>query len=214
VDGHTHPVFAGDRVHEFALKLAGATYLDIHRAGGGIGFTVKHTRKAKPDELFTSLQSRLNRMLKLGTTFAEAKTGYGLDTFSEIKMLKVLTQHNKSDHPLKLSITYLGGHSVPEGKTLAEYSQDIIQNQIPEIAQEVQAGRLEVHNIDVFYEKGVFEREETIQVLNKGKELGWHINFHGDELTPMKSGEVGAAVGARAISHVEQVGILNILLFV
>ncbi|KAJ3369105.1 putative imidazolonepropionase [Allomyces arbusculus] len=205
VDGHTHPVFAGDRVHEFALKLAGATYLDIHKAGGGIGFTVQHTRAASDETLFADLQKRMDRMIKLGTTFAEAKSGYGLDTATEVKMLRVLTRHNKSHHALKLSITYLGGHSVPKDKTLAAYTQEIIDEQIPAIVRAVETGTVHVDNIDVFYEKGVFERAETEVVLRRGKELGWAINFHGDELHAMASGEVGAQLGARAISHLEEV---------
>ncbi|ORZ38858.1 hypothetical protein BCR44DRAFT_1427932 [Catenaria anguillulae PL171] len=180
VDGHTHPVFAGDRVNEFALKLAGATYMDIHKAGGGIGFTVTHTRNASDEQLLADLATR-------------------------VKMLRVLTRHNKSSHPVKLSVTYLGGHSVPKTKTLTEYTREILDEQIPAIVRAQEAGDVHVDNIDVFYEKGVFEREETVAVLKRGRELGWAINFHGDELHPMQSGTVGAQVGARAISHLEEV---------
>ncbi|KAI9184090.1 putative imidazolonepropionase [Blastocladiella emersonii ATCC 22665] len=205
VDGHTHPVFAGDRVHEFALKLAGATYLDIHKAGGGIGFTVTHTRAASEDQLFADLQQRITRMTRAGTTYVEAKSGYGLDPATEVKMLRVLTRHNRSAHPTKVSVTYLGGHSVPKNKSLADYTREILEEQIPAILREVEAGTVHVDNIDVFYEKGVFEREETVAVLKRGRELGWAINFHGDELHPMDSGDVGVQVGARAISHLEEV---------
>ncbi|ORZ29382.1 putative imidazolonepropionase [Catenaria anguillulae PL171] len=205
VDGHTHPVFAGDRVNEFALKLAGATYMDIHKAGGGIGFTVTHTRNASDEQLLADLATRVSRMAKFGTTYAEAKSGYGLDTDTEVKMLRVLTRHNKSSHPVKLSVTYLGGHSVPKTKTLTEYTREILDEQIPAIVRAQEAGDVHVDNIDVFYEKGVFEREETVAVLKRGRELGWAINFHGDELHPMQSGTVGAQVGARAISHLEEV---------
>ncbi|KAI9220619.1 imidazolonepropionase [Blastocladiella britannica] len=205
VDGHTHPVFAGDRVHEFALKLAGATYLDIHKAGGGIGFTVRHVREATESALLRDLQARVSRMARFGTTFAEAKSGYGLDTPTELKMLRVLTQHNRTAHPVKLSITYLGGHSVPKDKSLAEYTREILTDQIPAIVAAQSAGDVHVDNVDVFYERGVFERDETVAVLAKGKAHGWAINFHGDELHAMDAGTVGAQLGARAISHLEEV---------
>lgn len=101
VDGHTHPVWAGDRVHEFKLKLAGATYMDIHKAGGGIGFTVEHTRKATEAELLESLLGRLDRALRQGTTLLEAKSGYGLELETELKMLKVIQSADEM-HPIDL----------------------------------------------------------------------------------------------------------------
>jgi imidazolonepropionase len=90
VDGHTHPVWEGDRVHEYEMKLQGATYMDIHKAGGGIGYTVQHTREASEDSLLYSLVKRLQRMSKQGTTLVEAKSGYGLEPETEMKMLRVL----------------------------------------------------------------------------------------------------------------------------
>jgi len=94
VDAHTHPVWSGDRVHEFAMKLAGATYMDIHKAGGGIGFTVGHTRESPEEELLQLLLARMKRMLAHGTTVMEGKSGYGLDCTTEMKMLKVLHRAN------------------------------------------------------------------------------------------------------------------------
>lgn len=93
VDAHTHPCWAGDRVHEFELKLAGATYMDIHKAGGGIGFTVRKTKEASQEELERSLATRFTRMLRHGTTLCEAKSGYGLELDTELKMLKVRAIH-------------------------------------------------------------------------------------------------------------------------
>ena len=90
VDGHTHPVWSGDRVHEFAMKLAGASYMEVHAAGGGIHFTVEKTREASEAELVELLVDRLRRMLRAGTTTVECKSGYGLDSETEIKMLRVL----------------------------------------------------------------------------------------------------------------------------
>lgn len=100
VDAHTHPVWAGDRVHEFAMKLAGATYLDIHKAGGGIGFTVEHTKNATNETLSSLLISRLDRMLKFGTTLVEAKSGYGLELETEVI---ILCAHLNSSDPSRSS---------------------------------------------------------------------------------------------------------------
>jgi imidazolonepropionase len=130
VDGHTHPVWSGSRVDEFAMKLAGATYMEVHAMGGGINSTVRSTRASSEDELIELLNKRLDRMLKCGTTLVEAKSGYGLDTATELKMLKVLHQAAQS-HTIDIVSTYLGGHSVPDGVTAAAATQDIVQNQIP-----------------------------------------------------------------------------------
>jgi len=204
VDAHTHCVWSGDRVHEFAMKLAGATYMDIHKMGGGIGFTVQHTRASSPAELQESLILRLNRMLKFGTTMIEGKSGYGLETETEMKMLEVL--HNASKvHPIEIVSTYCGAHSVPKGSTAAQACEDIIHNQIPTLLRLKKEGKISPQNIDIFFEKGVFELEETRKILQAGKDAGLLLNFHGDELNPMKSGQLGGELGAQAISHLEKV---------
>ena len=116
VDGHTHPVWAGDRVHEFAMKLAGATYMEVHAAGGGIHFTVERTREASEKELLDLLVPRLRRMLKAGTTTVECKSGYGLNTETELKMLRVLDSARQIV-PIEISSTFCGAHAVPKGET-------------------------------------------------------------------------------------------------
>lgn len=204
VDGHTHPVWSGDRVHEFAMKLAGASYLDIHKAGGGIQFTVDHTRRSPPEELLGMLLPRLDRMLATGTTLVEAKSGYGLEAETEVKMLQVLAQAGKT-HPVEISATFLGAHSVPRGSTEEAAAADVVERQLPAVLAARDAGTLAVDAIDVFCEKGVFERESTERILRAGKAAGLRINFHGDELAPMASGELGAEVGATAVSHLERV---------
>ncbi|KAI8614294.1 hypothetical protein BC830DRAFT_1169557 [Chytriomyces sp. MP71] len=204
VDGHTHPVWAGDRVHEFELKLAGATYLDIHNAGGGIGFTVNKTRDASQQELEALLRTRLDRMLRQGTTLVEAKSGYGLEAETEIKMLRAL-KTAQDTHPVEISATFLGAHSVPKGSTPAEATKDVVDKQIPAVVTARDNGDIYVDNIDVFMEKGIFDGEQTERILAKGKACGMCINFHGDELNYMGSGELGAKLGARAISHLEEI---------
>ncbi|XP_010885463.2 probable imidazolonepropionase isoform X1 [Esox lucius] len=204
VDAHTHPVWAGDRVHEFAMKLAGATYMDVHLAGGGIHFTVEHTRAAPAPTLLASLTERLGRMQRAGTTLVECKSGYGLELQTELKMLEVI-EAARSTLPINISSTYCGAHAVPKGKTVAEATEDILQVQLPRLRELVSAGVLRVDNIDVFCEQGVFDLASTCSILKAGLDMGLNINFHGDELHPMNSAQLGAELGALAISHLEEV---------
>ncbi|XP_030409769.1 probable imidazolonepropionase [Gopherus evgoodei] len=204
VDAHTHPVWAGDRVHEFAMKLAGASYMDIHQAGGGIHFTVEHTQKASEEELFNTFRHRLLRMLRAGTTLAECKSGYGLNLETELKMLRVIEQARRLLDS-NISSTYCGAHSVPKGKNATEATDDIINNHLPKLKELNLSGEIHVNNIDVFCEKGVFDLNCTRRILQAGKEIGLQINFHGDELHPMKSAELGGELGAQAISHLEEI---------
>lgn len=202
-DGHTHPVWSGDRCHEFSMKLQGATYMDIHKQGGGIQFTVKNVRKSSEKELGDLLVERLDTMLMNGTTLTEAKSGYGLDLENEVKMLKVL--HNVQ-HPIDIVSNYLGAHSVPKDeKNLDEYTKDIIEKQIPEILKLKNQGLISPEFIDIFHEKGVFESEQTLKILKAGKEAGFLINFHGDELNPVNSGIIANELDAIAVSHLERI---------
>ncbi|KAB5579454.1 hypothetical protein PHYPO_G00195240 [Pangasianodon hypophthalmus] len=204
VDAHTHPVWAGDRVHEFAMKLAGATYMQVHEAGGGIHYTVTHTRATDPETLLQGLKGRLERMLRAGTTLVECKSGYGLELNTELKMLKVIDAARKS-MSIGISSTYCGAHAVARGKTMEEATEDILSVQLPAIQKQISAGNLQVDNIDVFCEKGVFDLNSTRRILQAGKDIGLNINFHGDELHPMNSAQLGAELGALAISHLEEV---------
>ncbi|XP_042549316.1 probable imidazolonepropionase [Dipodomys spectabilis] len=204
VDAHTHPVWAGERVHEFAMKLAGATYMEIHRAGGGIHFTVERTRQAAAEELFGALQRRLQCMVRAGTTLVECKSGYGLDLPTELKMLRVI-ERARRELPIGISATYCGAHAVPKGKTATEAAADIVTSHLPKLQELGRNGEIQVDNIDVFCEEGVFDLDSTRRILQSGKEMGLQINFHGDELHPMKAAELGVELGAQAISHLEEV---------
>nr|XP_002125327.1 probable imidazolonepropionase [Ciona intestinalis] len=204
VDAHTHPVWAGDRVHEFAMKLAGASYMEVHQAGGGIHYTVEHTRAASENELYQLLKQRLTSMVKCGTTLVECKSGYGLDTESELKMLRVINQAKKNKI-IDISTTYCGAHAVPKGSTSEEMVNDIITNQLPKLKQEIDSGKLQVDNIDVFCEKGVFNAQQTRKILEEGVKMGLMINFHGDELSDSGSAKLGAELKAQAISHLEEI---------
>uniref|UniRef100_A0A914DG42 Imidazolonepropionase n=1 Tax=Acrobeloides nanus TaxID=290746 RepID=A0A914DG42_9BILA len=201
VDGHTHPVFAGDRVHEFAMKLAGATYMEVQKAGGGIHFTTQKTREASEDQLLKDFEVIAKEMLKSGTTLLEAKSGYGLDMETEIKQLQVLQSASKR-LPLEISGTFCGAHAVPKGSTEEAQTKLIIETILPEIEHMQKSGELTVvENIDVFCEKGVFELESSQKILEAGKNIGLRANFHADELHPLGGAEMGAKFGGRDIKE-------------
>ncbi|TRY69953.1 hypothetical protein TCAL_11550 [Tigriopus californicus] len=205
VDGHTHPVWTGDRVHEFALKLAGATYMEVHAAGGGIHFTVNHCRASSHEELLDSLLPRLQEMVQSGTTTVECKSGYGLDVDTEMKLLQVL-QSASERVPLEISATFCGAHAVPKGSTATLASQDVIDVQLPRLISLKKQGQLTTcENIDVFCEKGVFDLDQSRAILVAGQKAGLKINFHGDELNCLNSAEMGAELQAEAISHLEEI---------
>ncbi len=201
-DGHTHAVWAGDRVHEFAMKLAGATYMEIHAKGGGIGFTVEHTRQASEAELLRLLLGRLDRMVRLGTTLVESKSGYGLEAATELKMLRVLHAAN-AQHPVDIVSNFCGAHSVPRGSTAAEAARDIVERQIPQLVEQRGLGDISPSLIDVFMEKGVFDRATTEQILRAGTKAGLEHNFHGEELSHQGAAELAGELGSLAVSHLE-----------
>lgn len=203
-DAHTHPVWAGDRVHEFAMKLAGATYMDIHAKGGGIGFTVGHTRNASEDELLRLVLARLDRMLRQGSTLVEGKSGYGLETDTEMKLLRVLHRANTA-HPVDVVSSFLGAHSVPKGSTAEEATVDVVERQLPELARLRAAGLISPTLVDVFLEKGVFDAAQTERILRAGAELGLEHNFHGDEINFMAAGELAGRLRSLAVSHLEKI---------
>jgi len=150
------------------------------------------------------LISRLDRMMHFGTTVVEAKSGYGLETETEMKMLQVLHEVDKI-HPMDIVSTFLGAHSIPKGSNAKLATEDIIVNQIPSLIKLKKEGKISPQNIDVFCEKGVFETDDSRKILQAGKDAGLLLNFHGDEINPMKSGQLGGELDATAISHLEKV---------
>lgn len=184
------------------MKLAGATYMDIHAMGGGIGYTVGCTRAASEDELLQLLLARLARMLRAGTTLVEAKSGYGLNADTEIKMLRVI-ERAKAVQPLHIVANYCGAHSVPKGSTADEATADVIERQLPEIMRLKASGEINPEQIDVFCEKGVFTTAQARAICEAGQRAGLGVNFHGDELNYTGSCEMAGEIGAVAVSHVE-----------
>ncbi|MEW6082856.1 MAG: imidazolonepropionase [Bacillota bacterium] len=197
IDCHSHPVFGGWRAEEFEMRLGGADYMEVLKAGGGILNTVRATRAASPEELFTLGRERLDAMLKCGTTTLEAKSGYGLDTENEVKCLRV-TGRLGSSHPVEVLPTFLGAHAVPP-----EFQGDpdgyvdlVCQEMIPRVAQE----NLAVY-VDVFCEVGAFSPEQSRRVLECGMEHGMKPRLHADEFRPSGGAELAAMVGALSADH-------------
>ena len=197
IDSHTHLIFAGTREKEFELRLQGASYQEIAAKGGGIKSTVEKTRKASKEELVQIGKKNLDSMLSLGTTTVEAKTGYGLSTKDEIKMLEALRDLGR-EHPVEVVPTFLGAHEIPPeyaGRT-EDYVQQVIEEMIPAAAEKKLAAFC-----DVFCETGVFSLEQSRRILEAGKRHGMIPKLHADELTPLGGAELAAEIGAASADH-------------
>ncbi|HEV2985300.1 MAG TPA: imidazolonepropionase [Vicinamibacterales bacterium] len=197
VDPHTHVVFAGDRRGELRRRLAGASYAEIAEEGGGILGTVVATRDASDAVLSADTGRRLAEMLRCGTTTAEAKSGYGLTTESELKMLRVIRDLRDSQ-PIELSPTFMGAHEVPieyRGRRQA-YVDLVVADMIPAVAREHLA-----EWCDVFCEQGVFTPDESRRILLAAKSAGMKLRLHADELAASGGSRVAAEVGARSADH-------------
>jgi imidazolonepropionase len=197
VDPHTHVVFAGDRREELRRRLAGASYADIAADGGGILSTVIATRAASESQLAASTRARLDEMLRCGTTTCEAKSGYGLTTEDELKMLRVI-RTLAAEHPIELSPTFMGAHEVP-----AEYRNRhrayvdlVVDRMIPAVAD----ARL-AEWCDVFCEHGVFTPEETREILTAARDAGLKLRVHADELAASGGSSVAADMRVRSADH-------------
>lgn len=214
VDPHTHIVFAGDRFNEFEQKIKGAEYLEILAAGGGIISTVRQTREATLTELTASAQKRLDKMLAHGTTTCEIKTGYGLDTETEIKMLKVIGLLDES-HPMDIVATFLGAHAVPpEYKDDSDGYTDLICREMLPLAWDwfgnlrgARRGSCISRGFfaDVFCEKNAFSLEQSQKVFNTARELGFALKAHTDEFTNLGASRLGIEYEAVSIDHLDAI---------
>ena len=202
IDAHTHLVFGGWRQNEIPLKLKGAGYLDILRAGGGILSTVRATRKASEEELFEKSRAFLDEMLAQGVTTAELKSGYGLDKETELKQLRVIKRLNEA-HPMDAVATYLGAHAIPKeyrGKS-GEYIDFIISDVLPEIKRQSLA-----EFCDVFLETGVFGVEESRRLLTAAREMGFGLKIHADEIDELGGSLLAGELGAVSAEHLIATG--------
>ena len=196
VDSHTHLVFGGSREHEFAKKISGIDYLDILKSGGGILSTVEETKKASFEELYNQAKKSLNEMLLFGVTTLEAKSGYGLELDTELKILRVIKSLNEI-HPIDIHATYLGAHALP--KEYKENREDFI-NKINMDLEKIKNEKL-AEFADVFCETGVFSAIETKKILSKAKELGFKIRVHTDEIDSIGGTKVALDLRAKTIDH-------------
>lgn len=198
VDSHTHLCFAGSRANDYAMRNAGKSYLDIAKAGGGIWQTVTQTRASDEETLTQNTLKRLEKQLSNGITTTEIKSGYGLNTESELKMLSAIKHADKLS-PVRCVPTCLAAHIKPrdfEGSTNA-YLENILHELLPTIKQEKLADR-----VDIFIEDTAFRAEEALIFLRKAKEIGFEITVHADQFTTGGS-RVAIACGALSADHLE-----------
>jgi imidazolonepropionase len=202
VDPHTHLVFAGDRAEEFEMRLHGATYMEIMAAGGGIMNSVRATRSASLGDLVAQSRLRLDRMLAHGTTTAEAKTGYGLDAKSELKILEAIRLLDQN-HPVDLIPTLLGAHAIPaeyQGRA-EEYVTLVIEEMLPLLKRASHVVDSKPFFCDVFCEEGAFSLEQSRRILEKAKMIGIGLKIHADEFTSLGGAALAAELGATSADH-------------
>ncbi|HOT92394.1 MAG TPA: imidazolonepropionase [Anaerolineae bacterium] len=203
VDPHTHLVWMGDRAAEFEQRIAGATYMEIMAAGGGIMSTVRATRDASVDELVAAMRPRLDRMLAHGTTTVEVKTGYGLETAAELRQLEAIVALDRA-HPVTLVPTFLGAHAVP-----AEYRQhpdayvDVVVHQmLPAVVEKSRTlGLPRLPFCDVFCEDGAFDLAQSRRILEAARALGFPLKIHVDEFASLGGARLAVALGATSADH-------------
>jgi imidazolonepropionase len=201
VDPHTHLVFSGTRELELEWKLKGLSYVDIKKKGGGIEYTVEKTREATFHQLVKESYPRLQTMLAHGTTTCEAKSGYGLNTEAEQRILDVnryLTDH----HPIDIVSTFLGAHAVPRGITPNDYVDKIIKEMLPLVSSKADF-------CDVFCEEGFFSVDQTIRILEEAKKYGLRPKIHADELKNSNGAQLAAnlkAISADHLLHITSTG--------
>lgn len=197
VDSHTHPVFVHTREDEFAMRIAGKSYVEIAKAGGGIRSSIASTVAATEDELFDLAQKRINKMIALGTTTLEAKSGYGLQTEAELKQLRVI-KRLAEELPIRIVPTFMGAHEYP-----AQYKDDhegylkiLCEEMIPAVAKQGIAVFC-----DIFTEAHVYNIAESRRVLQKAREYGMKLKMHADEIEPIGGAELAAEMRCTSADH-------------
>ncbi len=204
VDPHTHLVWAGERSHEFEMRVQGKTYLEIMQAGGGIASTVRATRQATTQDLLEQTRTRMHSMLRYGTTTAEAKTGYALETQGELRLLQVLLDLDEQE-PLELVPTFLGAHAIPP-----EYQSDpdaytalVCEEMLPALHAwwQQHASLRPLPFVDVFCETGAFNLEQSRRILEAALELSFPLKLHADEFDSLGGVRLAVELGATSVDH-------------
>lgn len=200
VDSHTHLIFAASREEEFVMKIKGATYEEIAANGGGILNSANKLQLQSEGELFERAMMRVDEIIKTGTGAVEIKSGYGLTTKDELKMLRVARRIGK-ESPLTVRTTFLGAHAVPKEKTKEQYIDLILNEMIPAVAAEKLADY-----IDVFCEQGFFSQAETERIVTEGKKFGMKPRIHANQLHRSGGVQAGVNTGALSVDHLENIG--------
>ncbi|HXF86104.1 MAG TPA: imidazolonepropionase [Anaerolineales bacterium] len=204
VDPHTHVIWAGDRANEFEMKMAGKPYLEILAEGGGILSTVRATRTASIESLIAQTRPRLLRMFAHGTTTVEAKTGYGLQTATELRLLKALLALD-DETPLDIAFTFLGAHAIaPEYQDDPQGYTDLVSETMLPILKEwweTHAPRRPLPFVDVFCENKAFTLEQSRQILTRACSLGFPIKIHADEFDNLGGASLAVELGAVSADH-------------
>ncbi|MDX1711793.1 MAG: imidazolonepropionase [Rhodovibrionaceae bacterium] len=199
IDCHTHLVWGGDRAREFELRLEGASYEELAKAGGGILSTVSATRDTDADALYEAAVPRLQSLMADGVTTVEIKSGYGLSAEAEAKQLSVARRLGES-FPVEVVTTFLGAHAIPPEfqDDSAGYIDEVVQRMLPQAHAE---GLVDM--VDAFCESIAFSPEETARVFDKAKELGLPLKLHADQLSDLNGAALAADYGALSAEHLE-----------
>ncbi|HEX8533766.1 MAG TPA: imidazolonepropionase [Allosphingosinicella sp.] len=197
VDCHTHLVFGGNRTAEFDMRLQGASYEEIARAGGGIASTVAATRQASAGELIASARERLQALMRGGVTTIEIKSGYGLDTASEMRMLNVARSLGESE-PVRVVPTLLALHALPPGVERSEFVRQAVEETLPAVAR---AGLASA--VDAFAEGIGFTVEEVRELFVAASKLGLRVKLHAEQLSNLSGAAMAAEFGALSADHLE-----------
>ncbi len=216
VDPHTHLIWAGERAAEFEMRLEGKSYMEIMAAGGGIQSTVNATRYATPEDLLAQTRQRALDIFSLGTTTAEAKTGYGLEWPSELKEIEMLLELDRQG-PLEIWPTFLPAHAIP-----AEYAGNphayvdlICMQMLPDLKAwwaANTAGR-PLPFVDVFCEKGAFSLEQTRRIFESAQKLGYPLKVHADEFENLGGARLAIEMGAASADHLVKTSPEEVALF-
>ena len=196
VDSHAHIVWSGDRSREVRWRQMGHTYSEIANFGGGIISTVESTKNSSELDLFKIGRSRLKVALRNGTTHVETKSGYGLDSDSELKLLKVAHLLSQDESTPTIDSTWLGAHAIPKGYTLSTYTEELISEQLPLVVESGLA-----RSADVFCEPGWFGLEESEDILRASKNQGLELRMHIDEFADGGGGDLAAELKVSTADH-------------
>lgn len=196
IDAHNHLIWSGDRFNEHNLRMQGFSYAEIADMGGGIMQTVTSTRKSTDEELMAIGKARLLEALRNGTTFVEAKSGYGLSTEHELRLLNIVNRLKSERNLPSLHSTWMGAHAVTSDQTYESYTEDILSEQLPAVLDSKLA-----ESADVFCEPGWFSIEQSEDILRASRQGGLNLRMHIDEFTDGGGGELAAELSVMTADH-------------